>query len=67
MQKERKISWFLGSVAMLIIGIVIVPKFLKRITGEIYKKHHENFDFENFGPEVVKKDTEEEKENGNQC
>lgn len=54
----------MSGAVMLVIGIFIVPKCLKKGTGEIYKKGHRKIDFENLGPEIVKKDTKEQ-ENGN--
>ncbi len=64
MQNTKKIWCIMSGAVMLVIGIFIVPKCLKKGTGEIYKKGHRKIDFENLGPEIVKKDTKEQ-ENGN--
>ncbi|MDY2662945.1 MAG: hypothetical protein SOV67_09565 [Bariatricus massiliensis] len=54
----------MSGAVILVVGIFIVPRCLKKLTGEIYKKGHRKINFENLGPEIVKKDTKEQ-ENGN--
>lgn len=55
MDKIQKILCGLGVVSLVVIGVVIVPKLLKKCTIEIYKRGNRYIDFDNLGPEIVKK------------
>ena len=59
MSDKKKIVCIVVFVAVLIVGIFVIPKLLKKYTGKLYKKSHGEIDFENMGPEIVKKEAEE--------
>ncbi len=47
-------------IALLLIGFLVVPKILEKYSNSIYKRtSHKDIDFNNLGPEIVKKDEEE--------
>lgn len=51
----KKKLWILGSIALMVIGVFVVPKLLKIYTGKLYKKSHKEIDYDEMGPEIVKK------------
>ena len=57
---KKKIVMVVVFVAVLIVGIVVIPKLLKKYTGKLYKNTHGEMDLENMGPEIVKKETTNE-------
>lgn len=59
MSDKKKILCIIGFTAVLIVGIIVIPKLLKKYTGKLYKNSHGEMDFENMGPEIVKKETKE--------
>lgn len=59
MNKKRP-EWILGSVLLFLAGVVFVPKYLKKFSGEIYKKSNGRTHFQVAGPKIVKKDTKME-------
>ena len=50
---------------MVLVGVFVVPKLLKFYTGKLYKNSHKEIDYEEFGPQIVKKNTNRGNENGN--
>ncbi len=60
MSDKKKIVMVVVFVAVLIVGIVVIPKLLKKYTGKLYKNTHGEMDLENMGPEIVKKETTNE-------
>lgn len=64
MKGREKAVWIAGSIAMLLGGIFVIPKLLKKYTVKIYKSSHDEIDFDNLGPEIVKKDNKEDIKNG---
>jgi len=55
MSKIQKILYGIGFVSLIVFGVVIVPKLLKKCTLEVYKKGNSNINFDDLGPEIVKK------------
>ena len=65
MADQKRMVWIVGSVVLLMAGVFLVPKLLKKYTGKLYKNSHKDIDFDDFGPEIVIKHTKEVKESGN--
>lgn len=65
MRDKEKLVWMLGSVVVFLVAVIVVPRLIKKYTGKLYKNSHKGIDFENLGPEILKKETEEVNENGN--
>lgn len=65
MSDKKKLIWISGSIIVFLAAVIVVPKLMKKYTGKLYKNSHKTIDFEDFGPEIVKKETEEVNENGN--
>lgn len=56
----RKVLYVFGIIMVMFFGIFAVPSLIKRVTGKVYKKENSGISFEDMGPEIVKKGTEEE-------
>lgn len=65
MRDKKKLAWLLGSMIVFLTALFVVPKLMKKYTGKLYKKSHKPIDFEDFGPKLVKRETEEGEEYGN--
>ena len=65
MTKLEKVLCVIGGITLVVVGIMVVPKLLKKYTGKLYKNSHGEIDFNDFGPELVKKDTKGEGKNRN--
>lgn len=51
-----------GSAAFTVVGVVVIPPLLKKYSNKLYKfsvKKNE-IDFDNLGPEIVRKEETEE-------
>lgn len=57
-----KVLLVLFGVALTVVGFIVIPPLLKKYTNKMYKASlkKEEIDFDNMGPEIVKKDAEEE-------
>lgn len=57
-----KVLLVLFGVALTVVGFIVIPPLLKKYTNKMYKVSlkKEEIDFDNMGPEIVKKDAEEE-------
>ena len=55
-----------GAVGLTVVGIVVIPPFLRKYSNKLYKFSTKNseIDFDNLGPEIVRKE-EMEDNNGN--
>jgi len=60
--KKKELVWIAGSVALLAVGVFVVPKLLKKATAQVYKNSQPEVDFDELGPEIVKKEKIEEEE-----
>lgn len=61
MKKQNIALWVIGSVALTAIGFLVIPKLIKKYGDKIYKSSlkNEEIDFDEMGPEIVKKNIEE--------
>ena len=62
MSTEKTIYWIIGIAAVTVIGFLVIPPLMKKYGNKFYKSSLKNddIDFENMGPDIVKKKTEEE-------
>ena len=53
-----------GTVALSVVGIAVLPPLLKKCSNKIYKVlvKKDEIDFENLGPEIVRKEEENTEE-----
>ena len=63
MNSKKTIYWVLGAIAITVVGIIVIPPLLKKCGVKLYRSSakNEEIDFDNLGPEIVKKDKTEEK------
>lgn len=57
--KNKTMVWYvLGFVTLLVIGVLVVPVVMRRLSNKLYKASNDEneIDFENLGPEIVKKE-----------
>ena len=54
---NNTILWIIVVIAMLLVGILIIPRLTRKATGKLYKKKstHIKMDLNHLGPELVKK------------
>lgn len=64
MTSRKKAVWLTGSIVTLLVGVFVIPKLMQKGTGKIYKSSHYDIDFDNLGPEIIKKGNEENIEDG---
>ena len=62
MSSGKTLCWVLGVIAITVVGIIVIPPLLKKYGVKLYKSSakKEEIDFDNLGPEIVKKDKTEE-------
>ena len=62
MSSGKTLCWVLGAIAITVVGIIVIPPLLKKYGVKLYKSYakKEEIDFDNLGPEIVKKDKTEE-------
>ena len=62
MNTKKTVCWLIGITAVTVIGFLVIPPIIKKYGNRIYKYSLKNddIDFENMGPDIVKKKTEEE-------
>lgn len=61
--KTRKINyWVIGMVAVSVMGFLVIPPLMKKYSNKLYKSSlkKNEIDFENMGPEVVRKEEAKE-------
>ena len=62
MDENKNLIVVLVAVVLVILGFLFVPKIINKFSNRIYKKmDKEEIDFDNLGPEIVKKDEGKEK------
>lgn len=61
MKKQNIALWIVGSIILTAISFVVIPKLIKKYGDKVYKSslQNEEIDFDEMGPEIVKKNTEE--------
>ena len=62
MSSGKTLCWVVGAIAITVVGIIVIPPLLKKYGVKLYKSSakKEEIDFDNLGPEIVKKDKTEE-------
>ena len=62
MSSGKTLCWVLGAIAITVVGIIVIPPLLNKYGVKLYKSSakKEEIDFDNLGPEIVKKDKTEE-------
>lgn len=62
MSTEKTIYWIIGIAAVTVIGFLVIPPLMKKYSNKIYKSSLKKgeIDFDNMGPEIVKKEKSEE-------
>lgn len=57
MSSGKTLCWVLGAIATTVVGIIVIPPLLKKCGVKLYKSSakKEEIDFDNLGPEIVKK------------
>lgn len=62
MSTEKTIYWIIGIAAVTVIGFLVIPPLMKKYSNKIYKSSlkKDETDFDNMGPEIVKKEKSEE-------
>ena len=60
--KRRPIYCIIGIVAVMTIGFLMIPPLMKKCSNQPYKSSpkKDKIDFENMGPEVLKKEESKE-------
>jgi len=60
--QEKKIIIIVGAIVLTTAGFFIIPPLMKKFSNRLYKKSmkSESIDFDNMGPEIVKKTNESE-------
>ena len=58
MSKGKIIYWFIGLATVTTIGFLVIPSLMKKYSNKLYKfsLKKDKIDFENMGPEVLKKE-----------
>ena len=61
-KKKSVFGYILGSVLLVVAGAVALLPILKKFRSRLYKSSLENeeIDFDNLGPEIVKRDKNKE-------
>ena len=61
---KRNLVLVTGSVALTVVGVVVVPPILNRLSRKAYKEsvNTSSIDFEDMGPEIVRKESAKEDE-----
>lgn len=62
MGMKKTIYWIVGIAAVTVIGFLLIPQMMRKCSNKIYKYSLKKgeVDFENMGPEIVKKEKSEE-------
>lgn len=56
MNSNKTILWMVGFMALVAVGIFVIPPLMKKYSNKLYKKSlkKDEIDFDNLGPEIVK-------------
>ncbi len=62
MSTEKTVYWIIGIAAVMVIGFLVIPPLMKKYGNKLYKSSlkKDEIDFENMGPEIVKKEEKKE-------
>lgn len=63
MSTDKTVYWIIGIAAVTVIGFLVIPPLMKKYGNKLYKSSlkKDEIDYENMGPEIVKKEKKEEK------
>ena len=59
-RKNKSIFWYVfGSIILTVAGFMLIPPLIEKYGNKLYKSSlkNEEIDFDNLGPEIVKKNT----------
>lgn len=61
-KKKSKVWWIVGSLALTVIGFVVIPPLIDKYSSKVYKSFPKKneIDFDNLGPEIVEKNESQE-------
>lgn len=61
-KKKRRIWWNIGGVVLTVVGFIVIPTLINKYSHKLYKSslEKESIDFDNFGPEIVKNELQED-------
>lgn len=61
---EKKILIIVGGILLTAIGFMVIPPLMKKYSNKLYKSRtkSDDIDFDNMGPEIVKKTQDSEVE-----
>lgn len=64
MNTSKIICYVFGFVAITVLGIIFLPPMLRKLGNKMYKQSlkKDEIDYDNLGPEIVKKNYKEEKD-----
>ena len=59
MEGNKTIWWMLGAITLTIVGFAVIPPLIKQYSSKLYRETNkrEKIDFDDLGPEIVKKDS----------
>ena len=62
MRTTKTVHWIIGIAAVTIVGFLVMPQIMKKCGSKLYKYSlkKDKIDYENMGPEIVKKGKAEE-------
>jgi len=62
MSTEKTVYWIIGIAAVTVVGFLVIPPLMKKYGNKLYKSSlkKDKIDYENMGPEIVKKEKNEE-------
>lgn len=57
MSTKKTVYWIIGIAAVTVVGILVIPPLMKKYGNKLYKYSlkKDTIDYENMGPEIVKK------------
>lgn len=58
MENRKKTVRIFSRIALLLVGVFVVPRCLKSCTAKVYKNSHEEIDLDDFEPEIIPKEKE---------
>lgn len=63
-KRSSKVWLFVGGAAVTATGFIVIPPLIKKYTNKVAKHNSstENIDFDNLGPEIVRKNDDEKEE-----
>ena len=64
MDSNKTLWWVLGFLALAVVGAVVIPPLMRKYSNKLYKASNkkEDIDFDNLGPEIVKKDDDQKED-----